>query len=56
MAEIPLIEAIGREQMRDVLWHEVAHIRRRDPLIVPVQELARALYWPGEASTGISVP
>ena len=37
---------VSGEQMRDVLVHEVAHVRRRDHLIVLLQELARALYWP----------
>jgi beta-lactamase regulating signal transducer with metallopeptidase domain/protocatechuate 3,4-dioxygenase beta subunit/thiol-disulfide isomerase/thioredoxin len=41
-----LIGAIGDGEMRDVLLHEMAHLRRRDPLIVLLQELARALYWP----------
>ena len=37
---------VSAEEMRDVLVHEVAHIRRRDHLLVLLQELARALYWP----------
>ena len=41
-----LIGAVSGEEMRDVLVHEVAHVRRRDHLIVLLQELARALYWP----------
>jgi beta-lactamase regulating signal transducer with metallopeptidase domain len=41
-----LIGAVGDDEMRDVLVHEVAHVRRRDGLIVVLQELARALYWP----------
>ncbi len=41
-----LLEAVSMDEMRDVLVHEVAHIRRRDHLIVLLQELARALYWP----------
>jgi beta-lactamase regulating signal transducer with metallopeptidase domain/thiol-disulfide isomerase/thioredoxin/protocatechuate 3,4-dioxygenase beta subunit len=41
-----LIEAVSRDEMRDVLMHEMAHIRRRDHIIVLLQELARALYWP----------
>ncbi len=40
------LEAVDVEEMRDVLVHEVAHIRRGDPLVVLLQELARALYWP----------
>ena len=38
--------AVNGEQMRDVLVHEVAHVLRGDHLIVLLQELARALYWP----------
>ena len=41
-----MIGVVSVEEMRDVLMHEVAHIRRRDHLIVLLQELARALYWP----------
>jgi beta-lactamase regulating signal transducer with metallopeptidase domain len=41
-----LVGAIRDDEMRDVLIHEVAHIRRRDHLIVLLQELARALFWP----------
>ena len=29
-----------------MLLHEMAHVSRRDPWIVFLQELARALYWP----------
>ena len=41
-----LIGAVDEHEMRDVLLHEMAHLSRHDPLIVLVQELARALYWP----------
>ena len=41
-----LIGAITDEEMWDVLLHEMAHLSRRDPLIVLMQEVARALYWP----------
>ncbi len=41
-----LIGEIREEQMRDILVHELAHVRRRDTLFVLVQELARAVYWP----------
>ena len=41
-----MLGAVSVEEMRDVLVHEVAHIRRGDHLIVLLQELARALYWP----------
>ena len=41
-----LLAVVSPDEMRDVLIHEVAHIHRRDHLIVLLQELARALYWP----------
>jgi beta-lactamase regulating signal transducer with metallopeptidase domain/thiol-disulfide isomerase/thioredoxin len=41
-----LIGVVSDEEMRDVLLHELAHLSRRDPLAVIVQELARSLYWP----------
>jgi beta-lactamase regulating signal transducer with metallopeptidase domain/protocatechuate 3,4-dioxygenase beta subunit/thiol-disulfide isomerase/thioredoxin len=41
-----LLGMIREDEMRDVLLHEVAHLVRRDPLVVILQELARALYWP----------
>jgi beta-lactamase regulating signal transducer with metallopeptidase domain len=41
-----LIGSISDAEMRDVLLHEMAHVSRRDPLIVFLQEIARALYWP----------
>jgi beta-lactamase regulating signal transducer with metallopeptidase domain/thiol-disulfide isomerase/thioredoxin len=41
-----LIGAVSDEEMRDVLLHEMAHVSRRDPSIVLLQELARATYWP----------
>ncbi|HEX4070018.1 MAG TPA: M56 family metallopeptidase [Planctomycetaceae bacterium] len=37
---------IGREQLRDVLVHEAAHILRRDELVIPLQLIAKALFWP----------
>src|SRR5580692_3115743 len=37
---------ITREQLRDVLMHELAHVVRRDPLVLPLQLLAQALFWP----------
>ena len=36
---------IDSEQMRSVLIHEVAHIKRRDPLIAHCQNLARVIFW-----------
>ena len=44
-----LIGVASGDEMRDVLVHEVAHIVRRDHLVVLLQELARA-------STGRSCP
>jgi len=41
-----LVGAMSEDQMRDVLFHEVAHIQRHDHLTVLLQGLARALYWP----------
>jgi beta-lactamase regulating signal transducer with metallopeptidase domain/thiol-disulfide isomerase/thioredoxin/protocatechuate 3,4-dioxygenase beta subunit len=41
-----LIGAVTNDELRDVLLHELAHVVRRDPLAVLVQELARAFYWP----------
>ena len=41
-----LIGEVSDDELRDVLLHEAAHVARRDTLVVLVQELARALYWP----------
>lgn len=41
-----LMKAFTDEEMRDVLAHEVAHLKRGDQWIVLLQELAAALYWP----------
>ncbi len=41
-----LLGAVRGDEMGDVLVHEVAHVRRGDHLVVLVQELTRALYWP----------
>ena len=41
-----LVGAVSDDEMRDVLLHELAHLVRRDPMIVLLQELARAMYWP----------
>jgi beta-lactamase regulating signal transducer with metallopeptidase domain len=40
-------EAIGWDtlRLRAVLLHELAHLRRRDPLALVIAQLARALYW-----------
>jgi hypothetical protein len=37
---------ITRDQLRDVLVHELAHVIRRDQLVMPLQLLAKALFWP----------
>ena len=41
-----LIDIVSEDELRDVLLHEMAHLSRRDPFKVLLQELARALYWP----------
>ncbi|QEH35123.1 Regulatory protein BlaR1 [Aquisphaera giovannonii] len=41
-----LAGAVSADELRDVLVHEMAHARRRDPLVVLLQGIARALYWP----------
>ena len=41
-----LIGVASEDEIRDVLVHEVAHIVRRDHLVVLLQELAGILYWP----------
>jgi beta-lactamase regulating signal transducer with metallopeptidase domain len=41
-----LMGAVSHDELRDVLLHEMAHLIRRDPVVVLLQEAARALYWP----------
>jgi Zn-dependent protease with chaperone function len=41
-----LSERIDSQQLCDVLTHEVAHIIRRDPLVVYLQAVAGSLFWP----------
>jgi beta-lactamase regulating signal transducer with metallopeptidase domain len=41
-----LLGAVGENELRDVLVHEAAHLRRGDQRVVLLQELAGALYWP----------
>ena len=41
-----LDQALGDNELTDVLVHEVAHLQRGDQRIVLLQELARAIYWP----------
>jgi beta-lactamase regulating signal transducer with metallopeptidase domain len=40
------VAQIARDQLRDVLVHEAAHVIRRDQLVLPLQVLAQALFWP----------
>lgn len=41
-----MIAALNASQFRDVLIHETAHIHRRDHLVVLIQRLAGAVFWP----------
>lgn len=41
-----MIQALDSSQLRDVLVHEMAHIHRRDHMVVLLQRLAGALFWP----------
>src|SRR5262245_47474242 len=41
-----LAESLTPIQLRDVLIHECAHLRRRDPLVGLLQRLAEVLFWP----------
>jgi BlaR1 peptidase M56 len=41
-----VVKLLRREQIRDVLLHECAHIVRRDPLVGLLQAIAGAFYWP----------
>jgi beta-lactamase regulating signal transducer with metallopeptidase domain len=41
-----LIEVVGDDELRDILAHELAHLRRGDQRTVLLQGLAAALYWP----------
>lgn len=41
-----LTRAISREQLRDVLLHELAHIERLDNLVLLLQSLAKTAFWP----------
>lgn len=38
-------EQVGAAQLRDVLMHEVAHIERRDQVMVWLQNLAAVVFW-----------
>jgi hypothetical protein len=41
-----LLGAVSDNELRDVLMHEVTHLRRGDQWVVLLQALAGALYWP----------
>lgn len=41
-----MVQALTTCQIRDVLIHEMAHIHRRDHLVVVLQRLAGAIFWP----------
>lgn len=41
-----LLGAINEDQLRDVLVHETAHLKRGDQWTILLQDLAGALYWP----------
>jgi Zn-dependent protease with chaperone function len=43
---VELPRAISREQLCDVLMHELAHVERRDTLIVLLQAFTNAFFWP----------
>jgi uncharacterized GH25 family protein len=40
------LRRITHDQLRDVLVHEAAHLSRGDQLVVPLQLVARAVFWP----------
>lgn len=42
----PLLSVASEDEMRSVMIHEFAHVRRRDPAIVLFQSLAKCLFWP----------
>jgi beta-lactamase regulating signal transducer with metallopeptidase domain len=41
-----LLTALGPVELRDVLVHELAHIIRRDQIVILLQAVAQAAYWP----------
>ena len=41
-----LVENVDAKSLANVLVHEVAHVARRDQIVVLVQNLVAALYWP----------
>ncbi|WP_010587352.1 M56 family metallopeptidase [Schlesneria paludicola] len=43
---LTIIDQLTSDQLHDVLVHEIAHVVRRDPLIVLLQNITAALFWP----------
>lgn len=43
---LQIIDQLTSDQLHNVLVHEIAHVVRRDPVIVLLQNLAAALFWP----------
>jgi beta-lactamase regulating signal transducer with metallopeptidase domain len=41
-----LLSVASENELRDILLHEIAHLKRGDQRIVLLQEIAAALYWP----------
>lgn len=41
----PLVEALGSDEIDALLCHELAHVKRGDAWLRPVEMLATALYW-----------
>ena len=41
-----LVETVAADELTDVLIHEIAHVVRRDQIVVLVQNLVAAIYWP----------
>jgi len=40
-----LVDRVTRQQLRDVLVHEAAHVARRDQAVVMLQNLAATIFW-----------
>lgn len=41
-----LLGAIRGHELRDILMHEIAHVERHDNLVVLLQAIAKAAFWP----------
>lgn len=41
-----MLDHISDDQLTDILIHELAHVRRRDTIVVAAETFARALFWP----------